>query len=262
MDKLRSYLESRGFDCNNYKDSIIHRKIESQMRKVGLTDYDDYLGALNMDEHLYEELIDALTTNFTEFFRDISVFQKFSSNILPEIIAQKEKRKGRILRVWSAGCSSCEEPYSIAILLKELLSNEDYIISITATDIDNKSLQRARKAEYTKEHVKNILLWGMDNHFTHIGEKYTVKPDIKKTVRVLKHDMLKQEPFTHFDVIFCRNVLIYFTTDAQEKVMSHFYKALNKNGYLILGSAETMHKDFLRKFKLIDLKNRIYKKIK
>lgn len=232
------------------------------MRTNNIDSYMDYARFLKDNDEEYRKLLDVLTVNVTEFFRDPSVFKAFGEKFLPTIIECKEAQGRRVIRIWSAGCASGEEAYSIAIVLKEFLGEkaDNFIITIHATDIDEKNLEKAERGQYDDGRLKNVGARLLRKYFERDG-KYRVKEEIKKFVRFKKLDLLSAKPFACLDAIFCRNVLIYLKRETQKKIFTNFHNALVMDGYLIIGKAEMMVEELREKFELVDLDNRIYKKI-
>jgi len=245
-------------NLSQYRESYIKRRIDLRMKLKGEYSYARYAKLIENDNNEMKELMNVLTVNVTEFMRDKTPFDFFRKKLLPEIVKRKSKAKSRLLRIWSAGCSYGEEPYSIAISISEELGN-DWNVSIYATDIDLKCLESARRGIYKKEQLNNLSRNEIFKYFIKINGEYEVIDSIKKQIRFKRHDLTSEGPISrYFDVIFCRNVMIYFNEKQKFKIFSDFYQALIKNGYLIIGKSETLHPDFKNKFKPISLSNKIY----
>ncbi len=224
--------------------------------------YRDYMLVLNKNPSEYDALVDALTINVSSFFRDRGTFDVIEHTVLPELIASKEKHNKNILRLWSAGCASGEEPYSLAICLRELLGDriEDFTISIYATDIDEASLRKAKSAEYDGEAVRGDEEKRLRRYFTHHDGKYTPKRKVKEVVKFRRHDLITDRPLLHLDVVLCRNVLIYFSRELQDKLFEKFDDGLNPGGCLVIGKTETLTGRANKMFRPIDVKERVYQK--
>ncbi|MFQ6055760.1 MAG: CheR family methyltransferase [Methanosarcinales archaeon] len=195
----------------------------------------------------YEKLLKSLTINVTEFFRNPEVFKAFEKKVIPELAS----RKGYI-RIWSVGCATGEEPYSIAMLFQK---NKIKNFKIYATDIDKNSLEEAMKGEYTKLPNND-----MKQFFTCMNGSYKVKDEIKYRVKFARHDVLSDKPYKNMDVIFCRNMVIYLKTEAKKKLYMDFYDLLNKSGYLVLGKTELLLGEARDRFQVVDNVERIYQK--
>lgn len=222
---LEKIYKERGFDFSQYKETGLKRRMQRRMRARGVELYRDYIAILDTDPVEYDRLIDVFLINVTEVFRDKEAFDVIKRDVLPDII-----RKDSV-RIWSAGCSSGEEVYSISMLVDEGLGDkrDNFSISIYGTDIDTDSLLKAGEAGH-----KNC-------HF-------------------ILHDLVLDKPLNDIDLILCRNVLIYFERPLQEKIYMDFYNALNEGGYLFLDKAETLIGPAQERFSVIDKQWRIYKK--
>jgi chemotaxis protein methyltransferase CheR len=167
------------------------------------------------------------------------------------------------IRVWSAGCSSGEEPYSIAIILRELLGEEydSFTISIVGSDIDEECLMAAREGRYLPRQVVNVPKPYLEKYFSFDGQMYQVCPEIMDMVEFKNVDLFSSTAGTGYDVILCRNVVIYFTKDMQERLYMKFYKALNPDGYFIMGNTETLVGEATRHLTSIKSRERVYQKI-
>jgi chemotaxis methyl-accepting protein methylase len=207
----------------------------------------DYLEFLNENDTELDNLIDSLTINVSRFFRDSLCFEYISSILLPEIISHKISTGDQSLRIWSAGCSSGEEPYSIAISIKEFLVKEkiELDVKIFASDLDKKILTKANKGEYSLDSVRDVKTGLINKYFTKDKERYTISDEIKNMVSFSFFDLLdrknivpQESIFGNFDMVLCRNVLIYFNLEHQNIIFDKISKSVRNKGYLILGEAE------------------------
>lgn len=248
---ILSYASKKsGIRLEMYRENYLRRRVEFRMRTLGLRDFMEYYDYLKSDEKEVEKLLDAIAINVTEFMRDYTPFKFFMEKILPEI-----SRKG-ILRFWSAGCAFGEEAYTIAICTLETTNSN---FSVYATDIDEDCLKKAIAGEYREPQLRNLDEELIKKYFEKVGDRYKVKDFVKKHIRFKKHDLTSQEPITKYlDVIFCRNVMIYFSEQQKEKVLRDFYEALNAGGYLIIGKSESIPKG---KFECVNLTDKVYKKV-
>lgn len=253
----------RGFNCKNYKDTTLKRRISVRMNVNKINSYKDYIRLLINNRGEYDKLIDVLTINFTEFFRDKEAYEVIREEILPELIERKRREGKKVITIWSAGCAAGEEPYSIAITIRELLGDglKDFIVSINATDIDDKSLEDARRGIYEKDVIKNVSPELLEKYFDKVCDYYRIKDNVRSMVNFDKNDLITGKPLRYQDAIFCRNVFIYFSRDTQKELFDMFYDSLNKKGYLIIGKTETMHESMNKKFELVSLSERIFRKI-
>lgn len=256
---IRRFLRSQGFCCDAYKPSYLQRRILVRLRANQFKSYGDYYKYLRRNPKELKKLLDALTINVTGFFRDTDVYQFFQEQVLPEFLPSIEEGGG--IRIWSAGCATGEEPYSIAMLMLDALGsgNVGSKITIFATDIDERSLETAKRGQYSPERAKNLST-DMINKFFSDHENYHVRDDIKTVIKFKRLDLLADKGIKLCDVIFCRNVLIYFNRADQEKILDMFSMCLKPRGYLILGKTEILPFGFSDKFSCVDIKAHVYRK--
>ncbi|MCL6635395.1 MAG: protein-glutamate O-methyltransferase CheR [Peptococcaceae bacterium] len=220
-------------NLNAYKENQLKRRLDNLMvkQKVNPGDYAGFFRLLSTDRKAYLDFLDTLTINVSEFFRDRAMFDHLEQKVLPALMEKKS-----ILKIWSAACSSGAEPYSIAIILNELTPGRRH--HIEATDIDRNILQAAAVGRYNPDQVRNVSPQRLARYFRREGNFYYLDDKIKKMVSFRHHDLLL-DPFGQgYDLIACRNVTIYFTRDAQEKLNARFQRALNPGGVLFIGASE------------------------
>jgi len=239
----RQILKDAGFDCSPYSDKFLKRRFDIRMRANDVGSYREYAVLLKRDPLEYTELIEALTIPVTEFFRDPDVFEDFENVIIPKLIADKKRKKQKVIRVWSAGCASGEEAYSIAMLMNKFMGPklDDFTLTIHGTDIDDGALAKAGRGEYNLEEVKKIPNMYRRKYFSFDGKNYRIGEGLKRFVRFEKHNLISKKLCRFFDVVFCRNVLIYFSREAHEKIHTLLYDALNDDGFLVVGKTELLH---------------------
>jgi len=240
-------LEKRGFDFSGYHPAMLARRIGQRLAATSCKDFSAYLSCLQRNADELDRLLDVITINVSRFFRDTLTFELIADRILPEIIREKTQSRDQSLRVWSAGCARGEEPYSLAILIHELLRKEEVALNLHlfATDIDCGALADAGKALYPLSSVENIKHRLLTKYFTAEGTSFRLMPEIKKRVTFSPYDMLDKKHgvppesvFGNFDLVLCRNLLIYFNIEYQETIFEKLYHSLAKNGILLLGEAE------------------------
>jgi two-component system, chemotaxis family, CheB/CheR fusion protein len=230
-----------GHDFSQYKRSTMLRRVQRRMQVVGAVAGEDYLDRLRTSPHEADLLFRDLLINVTCFFRDTEAFDFLRREVIPALLSGKGASD--TVRIWSAGCSSGEEAYSIAILIAEALSRQRArpAVQIFATDIDEPMLQRARAGTYTHAAVKDVPIELLDRYFYAAdGDEYVLAHSIRDMVRVSNHNLLKDPPFARVDMIVCRNLLIYLNSALQQRLMPVFHYALRPNGWLFLGSAENI----------------------
>jgi chemotaxis protein methyltransferase CheR len=253
-------FKDRGLDTFDYKKKFLKRRFRARMRSRRIVTYKEYMALLDSDPKEYPLLFDKLTINVTEFFRNPEMWEAFRKKILPKVLADPEER--RIVRLWSAGCSSGEEVYTIAMLIDQYLWNKDSNLQVVirGTDLDDEAIKKAREASYLPEKVRKVPEVLKKLYLTYDGERYHVKESIMKMVRLVKHDLIIGKKQKYFDVIFCRNVVIYFSRELQKSVFTDFHNALTVDGYMIIGKTETLVGDIKKLFKVVDSHERIYQK--
>lgn len=258
----RKIFHDTSLDCHQFKDNYLKRRIGVRMRARGMENHWEYMRLLSKDPTEYDNFLKDITINVTQFFRDPQVFQLIEEEIMPLIILNKVEKNRRVIRIWSAGCASGEEPYSLAIIMRELLGEEfdNFILTIQGTDIDQGSLVTARDGKYLPDQVENVKLEYLNRYFQFDGDLYIISEDIKDMVRFRNNDLFSGRKGANFDLVLCRNVLIYFTRDMQKALFKQFYNSLNMHGYLVIGKTETLVGEVTEKFEVINTRERIYKK--
>ena len=255
---IRKIFSTRGFDVRNYRTSDLQRRIGRRMDVLdisSLTEYSEYLEA-NPNE--YEALFNTILVNVTRFFRDPEAWSFLEENILPDILKEKDE-----IRIWSAGCSSGEEPYSVAIVLAEMLGDNLYgrAIKLYATDIDETALRLARSGTYRLDQLTGLSEDMRNRHFSRHGDLYTIDGDIRRLIIFSRHNLLSDPPMSHIDLLICRNVLIYLDQALQSRIASKLQYAVRDTGYLWLGKAE-MSITGIRGLKPLNTEWRFFKKIR
>lgn len=218
-------------DLNSYKENQLRRRIDSFIQKHDAGNYAQFVPRLKSERPLYEAFLDHLTINVSEFFRDPKKFKILETVYLPELL-----RTRRRLKIWSAACSIGAEPYSVAIVLNEINPRAQH--KIIGTDLDKNILARAKQGIFTADAVKNVSPQRLSRYFTKDGGQYLVSPEIKNKVTFRQHDLLLDKYEAGFDLILCRNVTIYFTRDAQDRVNTNLSNSLTNGGILFIGGSE------------------------
>lgn len=259
---LNRILMERRLDLKHYRQEILKRKLASRINANNLTSYGEYLNFLIKTPQEFDKLFETLCINVSEFFRDPEVWVT-AKYLLESVLRKKTEKNETDIKIWSAGCANGEEPYSIAITLKEILKEnmDKFSITIHATDIDKKSLTDALMAQYAKEQLKNIDEINLNKYFiSPNAEKFKLKQALVSMVKFQYFELSSDNFITNVDIIFCRNVFIYFSRDMQERILNNFYNALKPQGYIIMGKVETIMGDSRQNFKIIDAEAHIYQK--
>jgi chemotaxis protein methyltransferase CheR len=258
---IKKASRSSGTDLTGYRNNYLRRRIDLRMRAVGIDNYATYTRLLDKNKNEITEFMNAITINVTEFMRDKTPFIFFRNEILPDLIERKKKSYSNTVRFWSAACSNGEEPYSIGICSKEVLP-ADWGISIYATDIDEDSLNRASKGIYREDQLKNLDPILIQKYFEPSGKDFKVRNINKLLIRFIKHDLTSEPPVSkHFDVVFCRNVMIYFNEDQKVKMLNDFYNSISEEGYLIIGKSENLPGEIREMFTPVSVRDKIFKKV-
>lgn len=256
--EIRDILfQAKGFDLDSYKDRCIKRRIAARIRQLGFPHVSGYVARLAEQPAEQVALLEALTIHVSQFFRNPTTFVVLEEKILPELL--RTRPPGRELRIWSVGCASGEEPYSLALLCHELCSAPEKI-SIYATDISNDILKKARQALYEPHRVAEVPDVVLKRYFTSEAGYYRLNEDLRKRVRFFRNDILNDRPFYRVDLILCRNMLIYFSPPQQDHILRTFAAALVVGGYLVLGRSETMVGETRDLFECVNAAERIYRK--
>jgi chemotaxis protein methyltransferase CheR len=230
------------------------------MRASGSKNYGDYVKLLKENTDERAVLMDTLTVNVTNFFRNSEVYDIIEKEVLPAVIKARGAGHIKSIKIWSAGCSIGVEAYSIAMLLHHILGDsiKRYNISITGTDIDKASLQQAQQGVYSEAEMKDVRPAFLKKYFVLQGNQYHVIDELKKMTHFKSHDMISGLKMSGFDIIFCRNVTIYFEKELQETLYMDFYNGLNENGFFVMGKTETLLGPSKDRFKPFNAKERIY----
>lgn len=267
---LKLLFHSKKLDLCGSKPDFLHHRISGRMSITNTKNHQEYLEFLKRNTNEMEALQDVLTINVSHFFRNSFTFEYIDKIIIPNIIDKKIKAKNSALRIWSAGCSTGEEAYSIGILIDNYLQkcNLNIDVNIFATDVDQKSLDFAKKGEYPKESLKETKLEIATNYFSQHEGKYLILPKIKKMVHFSNFNLLNNQQYApeesiygDFDLVFCRNVLIYFDKQYQEIICDKLHKSMNSSSFLILGEAEEPTGIYEKKFLKESNYFKIYRKI-
>lgn len=239
---LKRYIEQTlKIQCSNYKEDYIKRRLLSRMRSTSQAAYSDYLYYLKGHPAELEPLRNALTINVTEFFRDTEVYNEIRNTLLPELFRQKKR-----IQIWSAGCSSGEEPYSLAMILSEMMTaNKQISAQIIATDIDEVILAKAKAGVYPDKSVQKMSDLQIRRHFTKLPDgNFEVKQHLRDLLRFRPHDLMGGVPPSRYvDMITCRNVTIYFTEKQKDDLARMFHAALIPGGFYVMGKTEYLGRE-------------------
>lgn len=268
---LRDVIYARsGMHFPDNKKYILENRLSRRIEDAGFENYEKYVEFLKYDagkEKEFTSLFNIITTNETCFFRDHSQLQVFQSTVLTDIVQKLKDKGNRKLRIWSAACSTGEEPYTLSMMVKEKLSApeyKDWDIEIHGSDISEAVLTSARRGEYNDYSVRNVPPQYLSKYFSkNVSGKYIINPEIKRPVRFSNINLSDDSALRLYrgvDIIFCRNVLIYFNESSKKKVISSLYNSLVPGGYLFIGHSESLF-NVTRAFNIVSVdSNLIYKK--
>jgi two-component system CheB/CheR fusion protein len=261
LETLLEYLkEARGFDFSGYKRATLGRRIRKRMGEVSIEDYDAYADYLEANPREFGELFNTILINVTSFFRDGEAWDYLAREIVPKLV--EEVPEDEQIRVWSAGCASGEEAYTVAIVLLETLGEEAFKrrVKIYATDVDEEALAEARAAVYSPKALEDVPAELVERYFVENGRGYAFRPDLRRSVIFGRNELLQDAPISRIDLLICRNLLMYFTVEAQTRILSQLNFALSDRGYLFLGKSEMLvrHSDY---FTPVDVKWRVFKRV-
>ncbi|MFI1799327.1 CheR family methyltransferase [Streptomyces sp. NPDC020379] len=260
LEELLAFIrDARGFDFTGYKRSTLGRRIHKRMTDVGLRTYPDYRDLLETSADEFDSLFNTILINVTSVFRDPDAWTLLQREVVPELLA--DLPPDQEIRVWSAGCSSGEEAYSLAIMFAEALGVEECLrrVKIYATDIDEEALREARSGLYPVKVLEPLPVELREKYFEQNGAQFSFRPDLRRRVIFGRHDITRDAPISRLDLLICRNTLMYFNVEAQTQIIDRFHFALRPNAYLFLGKAEMLLNDADR-FEVISMRQRIFRR--
>jgi chemotaxis methyl-accepting protein methylase len=252
----------RGFRCGSYKDKCLRRRIAVRMRAKGTMHPREYAAVLDTDPREYERLLHSLTVNVTKFFRNWETYSVIENEVIPALWERDQDR----LRVWSAGCASGEEPYSVGILMHKHAERTGTTakldnVEIIGTDIDAECLGAANRAFYAESSLRETPAELRRNYFPTVAGLHTMIPEVRRLVSFECNDLLgHQPPVESVDLILCRNVIIYFEREAQDALFVEFHKRLSPGGFLVLGKVETLLGEARGLFTPLNARERVFQK--
>ncbi len=241
-----------GINLTPSKKELVKARLSKRLTKTGINSFKEYYNFVTRNDKTGDELVhllDSISTNKTEFFREKNHFDFLDAKLLPKLIKEKEKSRNKKLRVWCAASSTGEEPYTLVMtILNHIDPNDGWDVKILATDISTKVLRKAIDGIYKKDDLRGISPAIISSHFIRVPINKTnyfkVKDHLKKLITFRRFNLMTEKfPFRNpFDFIFCRNIMIYFDTETQQRLVSKFYDCLPKDGYLFIGHSETLAK--------------------
>jgi two-component system CheB/CheR fusion protein len=261
LEPLLEYLHrNRGFDFTGYKRSSLARRIQKRMQLVGIDHYAEYIDYLEVHPDEFSLLFNTILINVTTFFRDPEAWEYLQREVLPDLIASRSAEAP--IRVWSAGCASGEEAYTLAMVFGELLGQEVACqrLKIYATDLDEEALRHARQASYSEADVQSVPAPLLEKYFEPAGGRFEFRRDMRRCVIFGRHDLIHDAPISRIDLLTCRNTIMYLNAETQSKILLRLHFALREGGVLFLGKAE-MLLSHANLFTPLDLKARVFRRI-
>jgi two-component system CheB/CheR fusion protein len=260
FEAILAYLkESRGFDFTGYKRTSLARRVNRRMSQVGIENYSDYIDYLQANAKEFIALFNTILINVTGFFRDPEAWDYIRSDVVPSLLAKRTPDDP--VRIWSAGCASGEEAYTLAMLFAEAVGPDQFRqrVKIYATDVDEQALAAARQAAYAKSTVDDVPEGLLDKYFEPQGEQYVFRKDLRRSVIFGRNDLVQDAPISRIDLLVCRNTLMYFNAETQAKILGRLHFALAQRGLLFLGKAE-MLLSHTRIFDPVNLRQRLFRR--
>ena len=244
LSEIRMLIEERTGICfDESRERFFSTRVREHLRAKGLSRGTDLLRSMRKSNVEYEALLERLLTQETSFFRYPGVYEAFEKRVLPELHTKKFWKNPRTLRIWSAGCSTGEEPYSIAITIADSLSFADsWNVEILATDIGRQALKHAERGIYSGRSIASVTEKQLANHFSAVEGGQQIKPRLRKMVSLTQMNLASPVYLGRMDAIFCMNVLIYFCEERGRTLVQRFYETLEPGGYLFLGHSESISK--------------------
>jgi two-component system CheB/CheR fusion protein len=260
FEALLLYLkQSRGFDFTAYKRSSLMRRVLVRMQAAGISTFPEFHDYLQVDPDEFTRLFNTILINVTSFFRDPPVWAALAETVIPALLA--ELPPDQPIRVWSAGCASGEEAYTIAMLLAEAVGPEQFRdrVKIYGTDVDEEALTQARLGSYESRAVEEVPPQLLQKYFDRVNDQFVFSKELRRRVIFGRHDLIQDAPISRVSLLTCRNCLMYFNAEAQAQILSRFHFGLREHGILVLGKAETLLTHSIN-FGAVDVKRRIFTK--
>jgi two-component system CheB/CheR fusion protein len=261
FEQLLAYVKgSRGFDFTGYKRSTLQRRVQKRMASVGLQSYTDYIDHLEVHPDEFPQLFNTILINVTGFLRDPEAWEVLARDVVPRLIS--DKHPSEQIRMWSAGCASGEETYSLAMVVAEAIGIDAFRdrVKIYATDADENALSAARAAMYSEKQLQALPPTWRSRYFETQGANFVFRNDLRRAIIFGRHDLVQDAPMSRLDLLICRNVMIYFNAETQARILARFHFALCENGAIFLGKSE-MLLSHAKLFTPIDMRSRIFAKL-
>jgi two-component system CheB/CheR fusion protein len=263
LSEIAWLVKSRcGIDFSRYRATTLNRRVLHRMAMTGCSELEEYLGRLTADPGEMEKLLDIVTIHVTEFFRDRDVFKSLEQGYVPALIDEKTGAGHGVIRAWSAGCSTGEEAYSMAMMIDRAVSrvSPNTHIEVFGTDVSEDSCRTARKGVYCDEKLESLPADVVEAYFEEKGQCRKVTSRLRSLVKFMSHDLFTAPPYSHLDLIMCRNVLIHFEHDVRDEIIANFHASLQDRGLFVLGKSEALSGPLEELFELVEPRCKIYRK--
>lgn len=261
FESLLDHLKTmRGFDFSAYKRTSLQRRVDKRMQMVGVEGYGNYIDHLEVHPEEFISFFNMILINVTSFFRDEPAWDYLAKEVVPRLLKNKRDNEG--IRIWSAGCASGQEAYTLAMVMAEAIGPEQVRdrLKIYATDVDEEALGQARQAVYHERDLEEVPQELRAKYFERTSDRYVFDKDLRRSVIFGRHDLVGDAPISRIDLLVCRNCLMYFNAETQTRILARFHFALNDHAYLFLGKAETLL-THTNTFSAVDLRRRIFVKV-
>ncbi len=264
MELISKLHERRGLDFSLYKRPMLIRRIQARMKRLEIDSCGKYATLLEKKHDEVDALLESLNINVTEFFRNPESFAAITSLVIPKIVEEKIEKRHRVIRAWSAGCSSGDEPYSVAMAFMEVLGEDlqGFTLSVIGSDIDKGAIAEAKRKTYEQSRLKSLSPGYIKKYFKKKGDLFEVRDEVVSNVTFEYRDVVNMRPHRFCDLITCRNLLIYFNRELQEETQLKFAECLNPGGFLVLGMVETLIGSAVSRFAPVDGRLRIYSRLR
>jgi len=263
LSELAWLVKSRcGIDLSRYRATTLNRRVLHRMAMTGSGDIEKYLGRLTAEPDEMEKLMDIVTIHVTEFFRDRDVFKLLERGYVPALVDEKTGAGHGVFRAWSAGCSTGEEAYSMAVIIDRAAGNvsPNTHIEVFGTDVSEDSCRTARKGVYCEDKIEALPADIRDDYFEKEGRSWKVTSRLRSLVKFTSHDLFTASPYSQLDLIMCRNVMIHFEHEVRDEVITNFHESLQDRGLLVLGKSEALAGPLEDLFELVEPRCKIYRK--
>ena len=264
LSELAWLVKSRaGIDLSRYRATTLNRRVLHRMAMTGCGDIEEYLGRLTADSGEMEKLMDIVTIHVTEFFRDRDVFNLLGRDYIPALVKEKTDAGHGVVRAWSAGCSTGEEAYSMAMMIDRAVCDvsPNTHIEVFGTDVSEDACRTARKGIYCDEKFEALPADIREGYFEKDGCCWKVTSRLRSLVKFIPHDLFTSSPYSHLDLIMCRNVMIHFEHEVRDELIGIFHETLQDRGLFVLGKSEALAGPLENLFELVEPRCKIYRKI-